>query len=106
LIVRDADLLADLAAGPGCTVVFSLTTLDRDLWQKLEPGTREHFLGFLRQSYPALLAECQRLYPEAYTAKRFQESVHATVAALKEDIGLRDQPATPHRSGQQLTLAL
>jgi DNA repair photolyase len=170
LIVRDTDLLADLAAGPGCTVVFSLTNLDRDLWQQLEPGTppplqrlaamrrladagiragvliapvlpgltderpsleglvhaaaehgarflgarilylqpgtREHFLGFLRQSYPALLSEYQRLYPGAYTPKRFQESVHATVAALKQDIGMRDQPATPNRSGQQLTLSL
>lgn len=39
LIVRDLDLLSSLAAGPGCTVVFSLTTMDRDLWLKLEPGT-------------------------------------------------------------------
>jgi DNA repair photolyase len=170
LIVRDTDLLADLAAGPGCTVVFSLTTLDRDLWQQLEPGTppplqrlaamrrlaeagvragvliapvlpgltderrslealvhaaaehgarflgarilylqpgtREHFLGFLRQSYPALLSEYQRLYPGAYTPKRFQESVHATVVELKKDVGLQDQPATPNRAGQQLTLSL
>jgi DNA repair photolyase len=29
LIVRDLDVLGDLAAGPGCTVVFSITTLDR-----------------------------------------------------------------------------
>ena len=170
LIVRDVDLLADLAAGPGCTVVFSLTTLDRDLWQQLEPGTppplqrlaamrrladagvragvliapvlpgltderrsleglvhaaaehgarflgarilylqpgtREHFLGFLQESYPALLAEYQRLYPGAYTPKRFQESVHSTVAALKREIGLQDQPATHSRAGQQLRLAL
>lgn len=39
LIVRDLDLLSSLASGPGCTVVFSLTTMDRELWQRLEPGT-------------------------------------------------------------------
>lgn len=39
LIVRDLDLLADLASGPGCTVVFSITTMNRDLWQLIEPGT-------------------------------------------------------------------
>lgn len=39
LIVRDLDLLSNLASGPGCTVVFSITTMDRELWQQLEPGT-------------------------------------------------------------------
>lgn len=39
LIHRDVDLLSDLSAGPGASVVFSVTTLDRDLWLELEPGT-------------------------------------------------------------------
>ena len=39
LSVRDADLLAELARRLGCTVNFSLTTLDRSLWRRLEPGT-------------------------------------------------------------------
>ena len=39
LIVRDIDVLASMAAGSGVTVVFSLTTLDPGLWQRLEPGT-------------------------------------------------------------------
>ena len=37
LIVRDLDVLADLAAGPGCTVHITITTLDRDIARKLEP---------------------------------------------------------------------
>ena len=39
LVVRDTDRLAELARRLGCTVNFSLTTLDRSLWRRLEPGT-------------------------------------------------------------------
>ena len=39
MVVRDLDLLADLSRNGGCTVCFSITTMDRDLWQRLEPGT-------------------------------------------------------------------
>jgi DNA repair photolyase len=37
LIVRDLDLLTDLAQGPGCSVHITITTLDRDIASKLEP---------------------------------------------------------------------
>lgn len=39
LVVRDVDLLYDLARLPGTRVNFSLTTLDQALWRVLEPGT-------------------------------------------------------------------
>jgi DNA repair photolyase len=39
LILRDRDLLAELAQGPGATVYFTITTLDPDLWRVIEPGT-------------------------------------------------------------------
>ena len=39
LVVRDIDLLAELAQRLGCTVNFSITTRDRSLWRQLEPGT-------------------------------------------------------------------
>ena len=39
LILRDRDLLAALAQGPGATVYFTITTLDPDLWRVIEPGT-------------------------------------------------------------------
>ena len=39
LIVRDVDVLSELARRAGCTVVFSITTLDEALWRRLEPGT-------------------------------------------------------------------
>src|SRR5215213_6829939 len=39
LILRDLDLLAELAQGPGATVYFTITTLDDALWRVIEPGT-------------------------------------------------------------------
>jgi DNA repair photolyase len=39
LVVRDLDILQDLARLPETRVNFSLTTLDRTLWKALEPGT-------------------------------------------------------------------
>ena len=39
LVVRDIDILSQMSETPGCTVTFSLTTLDPDLWSRLEPGT-------------------------------------------------------------------
>ena len=39
MIVRDKDVLADLARGPGCGVYISVPTVDEDAWRLLEPGT-------------------------------------------------------------------
>lgn len=39
MIVRDKDVLADLAAGAGCGVYISVPTVDEDAWRRLEPGT-------------------------------------------------------------------
>jgi DNA repair photolyase len=39
MVVRDKDVLADLAAGPGCSVYISVPTVDEDAWRLLEPGT-------------------------------------------------------------------
>src|SRR5918995_3030741 len=39
LILRDLDLLTQLADGPGATVYFTITTLDPEHWRLIEPGT-------------------------------------------------------------------
>jgi DNA repair photolyase len=43
LIVRDVDLLANLARTASAEVFFSITTVDLDLWRSLEPGTANPF---------------------------------------------------------------
>lgn len=39
MIVRDLDVLTDLAGRAGASVAMSISTLDRDTWRRLEPGT-------------------------------------------------------------------
>lgn len=39
MVVRDADLLAELGRQVGCTVYLSVPTVDEDTWRALEPGT-------------------------------------------------------------------
>lgn len=39
MVVRDADLLADLGRTAGCTVYMSVPTVDEAAWRALEPGT-------------------------------------------------------------------
>ena len=39
MVVRDADLLAELGQTAGCTVYLSVPTVDEDAWRALEPGT-------------------------------------------------------------------
>jgi DNA repair photolyase len=39
MVVRDADLLADLGRSAGCTVYLSVPTIDDEAWRALEPGT-------------------------------------------------------------------
>ena len=39
LVLRDADLLAELARVAGATVYFTVTTLDPGVWRAVEPGT-------------------------------------------------------------------
>ncbi len=43
MIVRDVDLLAELARVASAEVFFSITTVDLDLWRTLEPGTANPF---------------------------------------------------------------
>ena len=39
MAVRDVDVMAELERIAGCTVCFSVTTLDEQTWKRLEPGT-------------------------------------------------------------------
>jgi DNA repair photolyase len=43
MIVRDIDVLADLARVASAEVFFSITTVDLDLWRTVEPGTANPF---------------------------------------------------------------
>ena len=59
MVVRDADLLAELGDARGCTVYMSVPTVDEDAWAALEPGTA-HPLQRLRAVRAAARRRRQR----------------------------------------------
>jgi DNA repair photolyase len=155
MIVRDIDVLQDLARAAGATVYLSVPTIDDFAWRALEPGTapplqrlravralvdagidagvlmnplvpgfstapakleatikaiadhgacfvgsnpmfleggtREHFMRFLQQEFPALVAQYDELYAAKYLPRDYRERVQKTVAMLKMRFGLGDR---------------
>jgi DNA repair photolyase len=148
MVVRDADLLAELSRVAGCTVCLSVPTVDEDAWRALEPGTahplqrlravrtlrdaginagvlmapvvpgfttqtskleatikacadhgaafmganvlylkggtKDHFMSFLRESFPEMAEGYRRLYPGAYAAPEYVRTVRALIDMLQE----------------------
>ncbi len=55
----------------------------------LKGGTKDHFMGFLRQEYPHLVEGYERLYPGAYAPKSYTTAVKTMVHALEERYDIR-----------------
>ncbi len=85
----------------------------------LRPGVREHYMGWLAQARPALVADHERRYRRAYAPKATQEELARLVAELVERHGGRTvaprqtravkdvaPPAVPTPSTRQLRLGL
>ena len=173
MIIRDVDVLQELARRAECTVCFSITTMDPQLVRKLEPGTppphqrlramgrlvqagvnagvalapvipgitddtanlenvarsaadhgarflwantvylkpgtKEHFLSFVRKEYPGLEADFQRLYPGSYAPKSVQSDLDRRIADIKLAHGLsasEDGPTDEDKKPRQLKLTL
>jgi DNA repair photolyase len=184
LVLRDLDLLKQLAEQPGTQVNFTITTLDLALWRLIEPGTpppaqrltvmrrltdagvacsvfiapilpgltdseqsiasvaaaarehgatafwagalrlaplvKEHYLGFIAQTFPELLPRYARGYPSTEAPREYRSRLEERITRIRERYGfaddakLRDEadavPAVlaPRSGGRpgQLTLAL
>ena len=50
----------------------------------LKGGTKDHFMGFLRHSFPEMAASYERLYPGAYASPEYAGSVRALIEMLQE----------------------
>jgi DNA repair photolyase len=86
LILRDLDLLAALAQGPGATVFFTITTLDPDLRRLIEPGTPPPLkrLEVLRRLSEAEIPTGVFLAPILPGITDSAESIEAVAAAAKD----------------------
>lgn len=75
----------------------------------LKPGTREHFLGFLRREHPSLLREYERLYRGGLAPRWFRDEVSERLGGLVKRYGVEGGGAargSASRREQQLELAL
>ncbi|MDP9357775.1 MAG: radical SAM protein [Chloroflexota bacterium] len=183
LILRDRDLLADLAHLTDITVFFTVTTLDPAVWRAVEPGTppplqrlrvmrrlveagvpcgvflapilpsisdsaesieavalaarehgaatfgtsvlrlaplvKEHYFGFIQETYPELLPRYQRAYFGAHAPRNYLVGLEARISRIRsrhgfeEDEMRRPPPPVGYASGSaavpsrgQLTLPL
>jgi DNA repair photolyase len=50
----------------------------------LKGGTKDHFMGFLRHSFPEMVDSYTRLYPGAYAAPEYVGTVRALIEMLQE----------------------
>jgi DNA repair photolyase len=57
----------------------------------LEGGTRDHFMRFLQQQFPALVGQYGYLYAAKYLPRDYRERVQKTVGMLKIRYGLADR---------------
>ena len=55
----------------------------------LKGGTKDHFMGFLRQSFPEMAESYQRLYPGAYAAPEYVSTVRGLIEMLQERHALK-----------------
>jgi DNA repair photolyase len=62
----------------------------------LKGGTKDHFMGFLRQSFPEMARSYQRLYPGAHAAPEYAATVRALIEMLQErhQVNRRGQSVT------------
>ncbi len=170
MVVRDVDVLQELAEKTDSTVCFSITTVDRSLARRLEPGTaapvkrleamqrlidagvdagvalapvvpavtdgpanieavvraaadhgarflwsstlylkegtKDHFLIFIENEYPALQYAYRGLYPGAYVPRNVQRQVEVRVDGAKRAHGLKSRPDRHRRAPVQLGMEL
>jgi DNA repair photolyase len=86
MIVRDLDLLADLARVASAEVFFSITTVDLALWRTVEPGTANpfHRLGAMRRLREAGVAAGVLMAPVLPGITDSVASIEAVAAAARE----------------------
>jgi DNA repair photolyase len=58
----------------------------------LDGGTRDHFMRFLAQEFPALTARYEHLYASKYVSRDYAQQVKRTVGLLKARYGLLERP--------------
>jgi DNA repair photolyase len=81
---------------------------------RLAPHVKEFYLGFVEQTYPALLPRYRRAYPGAYAPRDYRDKLDERILRIRQEYGFtaaharRRMPAPPpaDRVGLQFALPL
>ena len=86
MVVRDADVLAELGRTAGCAVYMSVPTVDEQAWQALEPGTAHPLqrLRAVRQLRDAGVNAGVLMAPVVPGFSSSAEQLEATVKAIAD----------------------
>jgi DNA repair photolyase len=60
----------------------------------LKGGTKDHFMGFLRHSFPDMVESYERLYPGAYASPEYAGAVRGMLDVLQERYDLNRRRRT------------
>jgi DNA repair photolyase len=66
----------------------------------LQDGTREHFLKFVQQAFPAMLPGLERLYANKHPPAAYRKEVQAMVRVLQNRYGLAGREDPPRADAQ------
>jgi DNA repair photolyase len=61
----------------------------------LKGGTRDHFMNFVAEQFPEMLAGYQQMYPAAYAPKDYIATVKGLIGGLRERYDLAPRERTP-----------
>jgi DNA repair photolyase len=67
----------------------------------LKGGTRDHFMGFLQQEFPHLVASYNRLYAGAYAKNDYVKAVRGMIDVLQQRYDVRRRRSRDEESGTQ-----
>jgi DNA repair photolyase len=110
--VAMAPLLPGLSAGEAQVAATVQAAKDhgaRFLWSgllHLDPGIRDHYLGFLSERFPDLVDGYQKLYPGRSPLPLYAERVAERAARLRNEAGLDERSEPRAGAGETHQLAL
>jgi DNA repair photolyase len=67
----------------------------------LKGGTKDHFMGFLQQEFPNLVASYNRLYAGAYAKSEYVHAVRAMIDVLQQRYDVRGRRSRNEESVPQ-----
>ncbi len=63
----------------------------------IRPGLKEHYMGWLADTYPHLVPKYQEMYPKSYASVAARKELSGFVASVARDAGMKPRPRKPRK---------